>query len=143
MGEIKMAQAVGKKTQESFFKGTFSSFSVNDIAAARTFYGDTLGVDVSDNEQGGLEFSFPNSGSVFVYPKKDHAPATFTVLNFIVEDIEKAVDDLAARGITFESYGGEMQTDEKGIMRGKETGHGPNIAWFKDPAGNFLSVIEN
>ena len=138
-----MAQAVGKKTQQSFFTSTFSSFSVNDIAKAKEFYGKTLGVDVSDNAEGGLEFSFPNSGSVFVYPKDDHKAATFTVLNFIVDDIEKAVDDLTSRGITFESYTGEMKTDEKGIMHGKENGHGPNIAWFKDPAGNFLSVIEN
>lgn len=141
--ENKMAQAAGKKTQESFFTGTFSSFSVNDIAKAKEFYGKTLGVDVSDSEQGGLEFTLPNSGSVFVYPKDDHKAATFTVLNFIVDDIDKAVDDLTGRGITFESYGGEMKTDEKGIMRGKENNHGPNIAWFKDPAGNFLSVIED
>ncbi len=135
-----MAQA-GKKTQESFFTGTFSSFSVDDIAKAKEFYGKTLGVDVSTNEQGGLEFAFPNSGSVFVYPKDDHKAATFTVLNFLVDDIEKAVADLAGRGVTFESYTGEMKTDEKGIFRGKESGSGPNIAWFKDPAGNFLSVI--
>jgi predicted enzyme related to lactoylglutathione lyase len=141
--ENKMAQAVGKKTQESFFTGTFSSFSVNDIAKAKEFYAKTLGIDVSDNEQGGLELSFTDGGSVFVYPKDNHEPATFTVLNFLVDDIEKAVNDLKGRGITFESYDGEMKTDAKGIMRGKEHGHGPNIAWFKDPAGNFLSVIEN
>lgn len=138
-----MAQATGKKTQESFFTGTFSSFSVDSIAKAKEFYGKTLGIDVSGDEQGGLQFTFPNSGSVFVYPKDDHKAATFTVLNFLVDDIEKAVADLTGRGITFESYTGEMKTDEKGIFRGKESGHGPNIAWFKDPAGNFLSVIEN
>ena len=137
-----MPQA-GKKADQSFFTGTFSSFSVDDIAKAREFYGETLGVDVSNNEEGGLQFNFPNSGSVFVYPKDDHKAATFTVLNFSVDDIEKAVDDLTSRGVTFESYTGEMKTDEKGILRGKESGHGPNIAWFKDPAGNFLSVIEN
>ena len=138
-----MAQAVGKKTHESFFTGTFSSFSVNDIAKAKEFYGKTLGVDVSATEQGGLELTFPNSASVFVYPKEDHKAATFTVLNFIVDDIDEAIDDLKGRGITFESYDGEIKTDTKGIMRGKEHGHGPNIAWFKDPAGNFLSVIED
>jgi len=137
-----MAQAGKKKSQESFFTGTFSSFSVDDIDEAREFYTNTLGVEVSDNEEGGLELSFPNSGSVFVYPKEDHEPATFTVLNFLVEDIDDAVDDLIDRGITFESYTGEMETDEKGIFRGADDDNGPNIAWFKDPAGNFLSVIE-
>lgn len=141
--ENKMAQAVGKKTQDSFFTGTFSSFSVDDIAEAREFYGKTLGVDVSDGEMGTLELKFPDSGTVFVYPKEDHEAATFTVLNFQVDDIDKAVDDLTERGITFESYEGEMETDEKGIARGADSGHGPNIAWFKDPAGNFISLIEN
>lgn len=138
-----MTQAVGKKTQQSFFTGTFSSFSVNNIAKAKEFYGNTLGVEVRDNAQGGLELKFPKSGSVFVYPKDDHKAATFTVLNFLVDDIEKAVDDLTTRGITFESYAGEMKTDDKGVFRGADSGNGPNIAWFKDPAGNFLSVIES
>ena len=137
-----MAQA-GKKKQESFFTGTFSSFSVDDIEEAREFYGNTLGVDVTDNEEGGLELNFPNSGSVFIYPKDKHEPATFTVLNFLVDDIDETVDDLTSRGITFESYDGEMETDEKGIFRGADDDNGPNIAWFKDPAGNFISVIEN
>ncbi|MBA3354058.1 MAG: VOC family protein [Blastocatellia bacterium] len=138
-----MAQAVGKKTKESFFTGAFSSFSVDDISEAREFYGKTLGVEVSDNEEGGLELSFDDGSSVFIYPKDDHDPATFTVLNFQVDDIEDAVDELIDQGVTFEQYDGEMQTDEKGIFLGKENGKGPNIAWFKDPAGNFLSVIEN
>ncbi len=137
-----MAQAVGKKSQEAFFTDTFSSFSVDDIAKAKEFYGKTLGVDVSDAEEGTLKFTFPEGGSVFVYPKKDHKAATFTVLNFQVDDIDKAVDELTSRGIKFESYEGEMKTDEKGIARGKDAGHGPNIAWFKDPAGNFISVLE-
>ncbi len=138
-----MAQAVGKKTKESFFTGAFSSFSVDDISEAREFYGKTLGVEVSDNEEGGLELSFDDGSSVFIYPKDDHDAATFTVLNFQVDDIEDAVDELIDQGVTFEQYDGEMQTDEKGIFLGKENGKGPNIAWFKDPAGNFLSVIEN
>jgi len=138
-----MAKAEAKKSQESFFTGTFSSFSVDDIEEAREFYGTTLGVDVTDNEEGGLELNFPNSGSVFIYPKDNHEPATFTVLNFLVDDIDEAVDDLTNRGITFESYDGEMETDEKGIFRGADDDNGPNIAWFKDPAGNFVSVIEN
>ena len=138
-----MAKAEAKKSQESFFTGTFSSFSVDDIEEAREFYGNTLGVNVTDNEEGGLELNFPNSGSVFIYPKDNHEPATFTVLNFLVDDIDEAVDDLTNRGITFESYDGEMETDEKGIFRGADDDNGPNIAWFKDPAGNFVSVIEN
>ena len=137
-----MAQAVGKKTQTSIFTGAFSSFSVNDVKKAKEFYGKTLGIEVSDTEEG-LQLDVEDSGAVFLYPKDDHEPATFTVLNFSVDDIEQAVDELTKRGIEFESYEGEMETDEKGIFRGKENGHGPNIAWFKDPAGNFLSVIEN
>lgn len=137
-----MAQATGKKAQQSFFTGTFSSFSVNDIPKAKDFYSKTLGVDVLDGEEGTIELAFPNSGNVFIYPKDDHKAATFTVLNFLVKDIDKAVDDLTARGITFESYDGEMKTDKKGIFRGADTGNGPTIAWFKDPAGNFISVIE-
>src|SRR4030095_6248029 len=136
-----MAQAVGRKAQETFFTGTFSSFSVNNLDKANEFYSKTLGIDVSKTDEG-LQFNFPNSCSVFVYPKDDHKPATFTVLNFLVDDIDKAVDELKSRGITFESFKGEMKTDEKGICRGTETGNGPDIAWFKDPAGNFLSIIE-
>jgi|SRR5687768_14847326 len=137
-----MAQAVGKKAETSIFTGAFSSFSVNDVKQAKDFYGKTLGIEVSDTEEG-LELNVEDSGAVFLYPKDDHEPATFTVLNFNVDDIEQAVDELTKRGIEFESYEGEMETDEKGIFRGKDNGGGPNIAWFKDPAGNFLSVIEN
>ena len=138
-----MAQATSKKAKETFFTGTFSSFSADDLDAAREFYGETLGIDVSETKEGGLELSFPDSGSVFIYPKDDHEAASFTVLNFSVDDIEAAVEDLSARGIEFESYGGDIETDDMNIFRGKEKGHGPNIAWFKDPAGNVLSVIEN
>lgn len=137
-----MAQAVGKKAETSIFTGAFSSFSVNDIEEAKEFYGTTLGIDVSDVGEG-LQLNIEDSGAVFLYPKDDHEPATFTVLNFNVDDIEEAVDELMDRGIEFQSFAGEMKTDEKGIFRGKENGHGPNIAWFKDPAGNYLSVIEN
>jgi predicted enzyme related to lactoylglutathione lyase len=114
----------------------FSSFSVSDIPAAKDFYGKTLGVEVDEMEGMGLNLKFPNGGRVFVYPKDDHSPATFTVLNFPVEDLEQAVDQLAGKGIKFEQYEG---TDAKGINRGDE---GPAIAWFKDPFGNFLSVLE-
>lgn len=136
-----MATAAEKKTHQSFFTGTFSSFSVDDIETAREFY-EKLGVSVSDGGMGTLVLEL-DGNPVFIYPKDDHEPATFTVLNFQVDDIDKAVDELTSLGVSFESYEGEMQTDEKGIARGKEKGHGPNIAWFKDPAGNFLSVIED
>ena len=115
----------------------FSSFSVNDLEKAKQFYGKTLGVEVKTGDEG-LELKFPGN-TIFVYPKENHSPATFTVLNFPVEDIEAAVDELSKRGVSFEKYKeGELKTDEKGIFHGD----GPTIAWFKDPAGNFLSVIE-
>jgi len=131
-------QAVEKK--EVTFTKAFSSFSVNDIPKAKEFYGRTLGLNVSEEEEG-LALKIGGS-DIFIYPKQDHEAATFTVLNLAVDDVEKAVDDLGKRGIRFESFEGEMKTDEKGIYRGKERGLGPNIAWFKDPAGNFLSVLE-
>src|SRR5688572_23888629 len=138
-----MAQAGKKKTsQESFFTGTFSSFSVDDLDKASEFYSKALGIDVSQTDEG-LQLSFKDGPSVFLYPKDDHEPATFTVLNFTVDDIDEAVDHLTDQGITFEDYGGELETDEKGIFRGAENDSGPNIAWFKDPAGNILSVIED
>lgn len=115
----------------------FSSFSVNDIQKAKVFYEQTLGLDVTQKTEG-LEVAEPGGGSVFIYAKPNHAPATFTVLNFIVDDIERAVDDLTNEGIRFEQYEGEIKTNEKGIHRNG----GPTIAWFKDPAGNILSVLE-
>jgi len=123
------------------FKDTkaFSGFSANDIEAAKRFYGETLGLSVSE-EMGGLGLHLGGGGEVFVYPKDDHAPASFTVLNFPVEDIDAAVDRLTKAGVRFEHYSGEIETDEKGIARSR--GEGPNIAWFKDPAGNILSVLE-
>ena len=114
----------------------FSSFSTNDIAAAKRFYGDDLGIKVSD-EMMGLALRFANGHSVFIYPKDDHAPSTYTVLNFPVDDIEKAVDALTAKGVTFERDEG---ADDKGIHRDD---FGPAIAWFKDPAGNFISVLSD
>lgn len=123
------------------FKKAFSSFSVNDLEKAKEFYGKTLSLPVTESEES-LELQFENGQNVFIYPKSDHQPATFTVLNLQVDDIDKAVDDITARNIKLESYEGEMKTDEKGIFRGGEKGNGPNIAWFKDPAGNYLSLIE-
>lgn len=114
----------------------FASFSVNDIPKAREFYTQKLGVDVSETPEG-LDMKV-GSERVFVYRKPDHAAASFTVLNFIVDDIETAVDELTKLGVPFEQYEGEIKTDEKGIHRNA----GPSIAWFKDPAGNILSVLE-
>jgi catechol 2,3-dioxygenase-like lactoylglutathione lyase family enzyme len=116
----------------------FSTFSADDIPRAKQFYGETLGLDVSD-EMDGLALHLAGGGEVFIYPKEDHVPATFTVLNFPVEDVDEAVDRLTAAGVTFERYEG-FEQDEKGIARGGED-RGPTIAWFKDPAGNILSVL--
>lgn len=135
-----MTQAT-ETTRETTFTEAFSSFSVDDLKAAKEFYGDTLGLNVSGEEEG-LALKFDKGATIFLYPKDDHEPASFTVLNLSVSDIDAAVDDLTGRGIEFESYTGEIETDDKGIFRGKERGHGPNIAWFKDPAGNILSVME-
>jgi catechol 2,3-dioxygenase-like lactoylglutathione lyase family enzyme len=114
----------------------FSGFSVNDIAAAKSFYGDTLGLEVSE-EQGLLWLRIGQGSGIFVYPKPDHTPASFTILNFPVADIDEAVDELTKRGVGFERYEG-LEQDEKGIHRDQ----GPPIAWFTDPAGNIMSVLE-
>ena len=116
----------------------FSGFSVNDIQNAKDFYGRTLGLQVSESH-GLLTLQLAGGNKVLIYPKVNHAPATFTVLNFPVENVDESVDELAKRGVRFEIYDeSDIKTDEKGIMRGS----GPTIAWFKDPAGNVLSVIE-
>ena len=113
----------------------FQGFAVDDLERAKQFYAETLGIEV-DAEGPGLTLKVGGGTPVFIYPKEDHQPASFTILNFPVDDVEKAVDELAERGVEFERYDGFDQ-DEKGIMRA----HGPDIAWFKDPAGNVLSVI--
>ncbi len=120
----------------AMFKDTkaFSGFSVDDVAKAKEFYGQTLGLDVSE-ANGLLQLHLAGGRDIVVYPKADHIPATFTILNFPVNDIEQAVDDLTSRGVRMEIY---FDQDEKGIFRGG----GPLIAWFKDPAGNILSVLE-
>jgi predicted enzyme related to lactoylglutathione lyase len=116
----------------------FSGFSANDIAKAKEFYGRTLGLKVSE-ANGLLTLHLAGGNNVLIYPKPNHTPATFTVLNFPVDDVDQAVDELTKRGVRFEIYDRpEIKTDKKGIMRG----NGPTIAWFKDPAGNILSVIE-
>ena len=114
----------------------FSGFSADDIPAAKKFYGETLGLEVSE-ENGILTLHIAGDRATLIYPKEDHTPASFTILNFPVDDIEKAVDELAEQGVEFERYHGFDQ-DEKGIFRGG----GPYIAWFKDPAGNILSVLQ-
>jgi predicted enzyme related to lactoylglutathione lyase len=114
----------------------FSSFAVDDLTAARQFYGETLGLRVSD-ELGPLWLQIDDSRGVLVYTKPDHTPATFTVLNFPVDDIDDAVDELTARGVRIQRYEG-FETDDKGIYRGQ----GHSIAWFTDPAGNGLAVVQ-
>ncbi len=116
----------------------FSGFSVDDIQKAKEFYGQTLGLKVSESH-GLLTLHLAGGNNVLIYPKPNHAPATFTILNFPVGNVDKAVDELAKRGVRFEIYNTpDIKTDEKGIMRGK----GPTIAWFKDPAGNIFSVLD-
>jgi len=117
----------------------FSGFSANDIQRAKEFYGRTLGLDVSESH-GLLNLHLAGGTTVLIYPKPNHVPATFTVLNFPVDSVDKVVDELTKRGVCFEIYDEpELQTDERGIFRGG----GPVIAWFKDPAGNILSVLEH
>jgi catechol 2,3-dioxygenase-like lactoylglutathione lyase family enzyme len=116
----------------------YSGFSVDDIGAARTFYGETLGLEVSE-ENGMLTLHIADGGNILVYPKPDHTPASFTILNFPVDDIDGVVSELTKKGVSFERYEG-MEQDEKGVARGP---YGPPIAWFKDPAGNILSVLED
>jgi predicted enzyme related to lactoylglutathione lyase len=120
-------------------KQAFSSFSVNDIQKAKEFYGKTLGIDVSGGPEGTLVLKLADGAKALMYPKPNHQPATFTVLNFPVPSVEKAVDELNQRGVRFEVYNEpSLKTDARGISRG----NGPTIAWFKDPAGNILSVLE-
>jgi catechol 2,3-dioxygenase-like lactoylglutathione lyase family enzyme len=114
----------------------FSGFSVDDLAAARRFYGETLGLRVTE-EHGRLTLHTAGDRDTLIYPKDDHAPAAYTILNFPVDDVDKVVDELTARGVRFERYEG-IDQDEKGVLRTQ----GPPIAWFKDPAGNILSVLQ-
>ena len=117
----------------------FSSFSVNDLVRAKDFYGRVLGLETEEDKMGILKIHFSGGGVVMIYPKKDHAPANFTVLNFPVDNIDKAVDELLKKGVQFEIYSSEyIKTSEKGISRME----GISMAWFKDPAGNILSLME-
>ena len=124
----------------SMFKNTkaFSGFSVNDIPKAKEFYGEVLGLSVSESN-GILTLQIAGGSRIVIYPKPNHVPATFTILNFPVDSVDRAVDDLAKRGVRFEIYNEpNLKTDQRGVFRGG----GPVIAWFKDPAGNILSVLE-
>ncbi len=117
----------------------FSSFSVNDIQTAKEFYGKTLGLELASGPEGTLVVPLASGAKALIYPKPNHQPATFTVLNFPVDSVDEAVDELSHRGVRFEIYNEpNLKTDARGISRG----NGPTIAWFKDPAGNILSVLE-
>jgi catechol 2,3-dioxygenase-like lactoylglutathione lyase family enzyme len=116
----------------------FSGFSAEDIGKAKEFYAETLGLEVSES-QGIFTLHLAGGNKVIIYPKPNHVPATFTVLNFPVDDVDLAVEELKKRGVRFEHYDlPNLKTDDKGIKRG----NGPTVAWFKDPAGNILSVID-
>ena len=121
------------------YRNGFSGFAVPDIDAAGTFYREVLGLDIGDGGMGSLRLTLTGGTDVFVYPKEDHEPAVFTILNLEVDDIDQTVDVLAERGVEFLRYDG-FQQDERGIASGDE---GPRIAWFADPAGNILSVLQN
>jgi len=124
-------------------KEAFSGFSVDNLEKAEKFYAETLGVKV-DKEEMGLSLHLPGTDTVvFVYDKPNHEPAPFTILNFVVEDIDTAIDELTKRGITFERYDDmPAEQDEKGVLRGLSHNMGPDIAWFKDPAGNVLALLQ-
>jgi len=123
----------------------FSGFSVNDLEKARKFYTDVLGLTVTEEKGMGLQIHMPNAqATVFVYDKPNHIPASYTVLNLVVENIDEAVDSLSTNGVVFEQYHmKEMPQDEKGILRGLSAGMGPNIAWFTDPSGNIFSLLQD
>ena len=134
------AQMPARKRVSSMFKDSkaFSSFAVNDLKKAKAFYGETLGLGIAETPEG-LELHLAGGNRVFLYPKPNHTPASFTVLNFPVKNIEEAVDQLVELGLRLEQYDlPDLKTDKRGIARGP----GPKIAWFKDPAGNILSVLE-
>ena len=117
--------------------GAFSGFSIDDADAAKEFYGETLGLRVTQLENGFLNLHLDSGAVVLAYVKENHEPASFTILNFEVDDVDAAVDDLNARGVDTNIYGSDIPADHRGVMKG----NGPDIAWFRDPAGNVLSVL--
>lgn len=118
----------------------FSGFAVKDVEAARVFYAETLGLDARIGEMGMLDLELPGGAHVLAYPKEDHEPAVFTIINLVVPDLDAAMDELAGKGVTFERYDG-MPQDEKGVMRGTEHDMGPDIAWLLDPSGNVIGLM--
>lgn len=135
------------KTKKEYimFKNTkaFSGFSVGNIEKAKEFYGETLGLKVTDGAMGTLALHVAGGTRIMIYPKPDHEPATFTILNFPVDDIDAAIDALKEKGVQFEHYDNDdLPQDEKGVLRGLSAGMGPDIAWFTDPAGNILSILQ-
>ncbi len=122
--------------------GAFSGFSTNDIEAAKRFYQVVLGLKAEEN-MGGLKLQFASGQSVFIYAKPDHQAAVYTVLNLVVENINETIDELVTQGVVFERYDNlPSEQDDRGVLRGKSVHMGPDIAWFKDPAGNILALIE-
>lgn len=121
----------------------FSGFSVKDLAAAKEFYGQTLGLEVTEDAMG-VTLKLAGGNNVFIYAKEDHVPANFTILNFPVDTIDTAINELGKNGVKFEQYdlGNGATTDEKGVLRGLSYNMGPDIAWFKDPAGNTLAILQ-
>lgn len=119
--------------------GAFSGFSIDDLDAAKKFYGETLGLRVTENAMGFLNLHLDSGAVVLAYVKENHEPASFTILNFEVDDVDSAVDDLNARGVVTNIYGSDIPADSRGVMKG----NGPDIAWFRDPAGNVLSVLSS
>ncbi len=125
------------------YNHTFSSFSVDELPKAKKFYGETLRLKIKEAGEMGLSLRLKDGHRVFIYPKVDHQPATFTVLNFVVDDIDAAMDSLKQRGVQFVHYQNKhLPQDEKGVLRGLKENMGPDIAWFKDPAGNVLSIVQ-
>ncbi|MDQ3008657.1 MAG: VOC family protein [bacterium] len=121
----------------------FSGFSVSDLAATKAFYHETLGLEVKQDEMG-LQLQVSGEATVFIYENENHQPATFTILNLVVANIDESITELAGFGVKFEQYHDEnMPQDDKGVLRGLSAGMGPDIAWFKDPSGNIISILQD
>ncbi|REL24014.1 VOC family protein [Rhodohalobacter sp. SW132] len=125
------------------YNHTFSSFSVDELPKAWKFYQETLGLGVEESGDMGLSIRLKDNHRVFIYPKAEHQPATFTVLNFVVNDIDEVMKSMKQHGVQFEHYQNEhLPQDEQGVLRGLQENMGPDIAWFKDPAGNVLAIVQ-